>query len=223
MRHRSRRKAWALVTVAGLLVALAPAAFAQEGASTPGATVTAVNPGRSELGSDLKLGLWAQAEDSTVADPSCRPKDATIQCWGSLLLRVPEFGGMTVTLVEVHRVAVGDIGCGGCGGHEGDDGCDDGGCGGEGEMAVAVSTFPTQAQVNGLGVLIRPGDSGLVEGTKVQFKITLWDNGPGLYSDGARVIVNEFVHGSEKPLIYDSGEVPITIKKVRLSLPDDAG
>jgi hypothetical protein len=59
--------------------------------------------------------------------------------------------------------------------------------------------------VNGLGFLSVPGDTGLPSGTQVQVHIALIDNGPTLYGDVADVQVNQYVEGSTKPLIYESG------------------
>jgi hypothetical protein len=198
-----------LVAVA-LTLSFAPAALAQDGASSPGTIVTATNPGTSARGSDLVFNLTARAERSTVTDPSCRPQDLTIRCRGSLYLRVPELGGMTVTRFEVHRVAVGDIACGddeggGCG-DEGD------GCGDEGEgceeaaLATPITTVPIQAQVNGVAVLTKPGGTGLAAGTQVQVKITLTDNGTAKYGDLVEIQVNLFVPGPVKPLIFETSE-----------------
>jgi hypothetical protein len=208
MRRRSRWQVGCLVAAVALVLSLTPGASAQEGGSTPGAVVTAVNGGRSPLGTDLRLSLTAQAEPSTVTDPSCRPQDLNLRCWGSLYLRIPDLGAMTMKRFEVHRVAVGDIGCGGCGDHEG-------------TMSAVVSAFPVQAQVNGLAVVTKPGSSGLAKGDEVQVKITLWDNGTARYDDAAQVVVNKFVPGSIKPPIFDSGEV--TIQQVLVYLPDDGG
>jgi hypothetical protein len=207
-RHWSRRSRVSLVAVA-VTLSFAPAALAQDGASTPGAIVTATNPGTSARGSDLTLNLTASSERVTVADPSCRPQDLTIRCRGSLYLRIPERDGMTVTRFEVHRVAVGDIGCGddeggGCGDEGG--GCEDGdGCE-EASVATPITTFPVQAQVNGVATLTKPGDTGLAVGTQVQVKITLTDNGKAKFGDLVEIQVNLFVSGPVKPLIYETSQ-----------------
>ena len=210
----------ALFAAIALVVAFVPAAFAQSGQSTPGVIVTAENPGTSSRGSDLQISLTAHSELSTVPNPSCRPQDLTLRCNGSLFLRVPERGGMTVTHLQVHRVAVGDISCGDDeGGDCGDEGggCEDGGSCEGGDVAILAipsREFPVQAQVNGVAVLTKPGDTGLPVGTPVQVKITLTDNGTAQYADLADVQVNQFVPGPVKPLIYESG--PQVIQQVQI-------
>ncbi len=198
----------ALLAVVPLAVAFAPPASAAEG-SAPGVTVTAVNPGTRPQASDLMIVLTAHTQRSAAPDnPSCRPQDLTLRCWGSLNLRVPEMGGMSVTGLDVHRVAVGDITCD-------DETGDEGGCSGEDEAVPATAAGEAvQAQVNGVAVLQRAGSSNLPVGTEVQVKITLTDNGSALYHDQADVTVNEFVPGAVKPLIYESG--PQTVQQVQI-------
>lgn len=201
-----------VISALGLAVAFTPAASAQGGLSTPGAIVTATNPGRPGLGGDFQLSLTAHSEQSTVTNPSCRPQDLTLRCWGSLYLRVPARGGMIVTHFQVHRVAVGDINCGG----EEGEGCED-----SGGTAAPAPDLPEEAQVNGVAVLTRPGDTGLQAGTQVQVKITLTDNGTGRYADQADVQVNESVPGSGKPGIYHSGTQDI--QQVRIHMLEASG
>lgn len=192
--------------LAGLVVAagLSPAAWAAGGESTPGVTVTAQNPGTSSRGADVRLTLTAHSQASNEANPSCRPQDASIRCWGDLILRIPEAGGLTLTGLQVHRVAVGDTACGG----------DEGGSCGDMTSALKPGSYPVDAQVNGLSVLTSPGDSGLPAGTEVQVKIALTDNGPAPYTDTVDVQVNESVSGSTKPLVYDTG--PLVIQQVQI-------
>lgn len=187
-----------------LVVGFGPAALAAGGQSTPGVTVTAQNPGTSSQGDNLRITLTAHSEVSAEASPSCRPQDANIQCWGDLVLRIPKFGGLTLSGLQVHRVAIGDTTCGD----------DEGGCG---DMTAALkpgTLYPVNAQVNGLSVMTNPGDSGLAPGTQVQVKIALTDEGPASYADLVDVQVNEFVEGSIKPLIYDTGSQ--VIQQVRI-------
>lgn len=204
-----------VLAAAGALVAgFAPDAFAQGGQSTPGVTVTATNPGVTNPGtppgaSTMKLTLTAHTEKSTVTSPSCRPEDMTLDCQGSLVLRIPAFGGFSVTGFQVHRVAVGAITCGG----------DEGDCGdGEGMTATLPAAVTAgeavQAQVNGLATVVDPGDSNLAPGDVVQLKITLTDNGPAQYRDGADVLINQFTSGSNKPYVYDTG--PQLIQQVAI-------
>jgi hypothetical protein len=194
-----------------VVVSFGPAAFAAGGLSTPGVTVTAQNPGTSSAGSDLRITLTAHTEKSTVPNPDCRPGSATLTCWGSLVLRIPDAGGMSVTGFQVHRVAVGDIGC-----------VDEGSGGCENDMAATAEPppYPVQAQVNGVAVLTDPGTltyppgtpqagEPVPPGTAVQLKITLTDNGTAQYQDQADVQVNLFVTGSVKPLLYDTGPQPV--------------
>ncbi|HET9081003.1 MAG TPA: hypothetical protein VFO01_10885 [Trebonia sp.] len=181
-------------------------ALAAGGQTTPGVTVTAQNPGTSAQGSDLRITLTAHSEATTQASPSCRPQDASIQCWGSLVLRIPAFGDLTLSGLQVHRVAVGGTSCGG---DEGGDSC--------GDMAAALrpdGSYPVDAQVNGLSVLTSPGNSGLPAGTQVQVKIALTDNGTAQYADTVDVQVNQFAQGMTKPLIYDTG--PQTVQQVQI-------
>lgn len=191
---------FAAVLSASLLgVTFGSTAFAAGGLSTPAATVIVENPGTYSGASDLRIGLTASSEQSAVPNPSCRAEDHTLRCSGSLMLIVPERGGMTVTSFQVHRVAVGNTSCGG---DEGDS-CDDS----EAQPAATepVSSQAVRAQVNGRGVLSVPGDTGFAAGTAVQVKMALIDNGSAQYEDVADVQVNLFVEGSKKPLIYESG------------------
>lgn len=183
----------ALLAVVPLALAFAPPASGAHGESSPGVTVTAVNPGTSSAGSDLKITLTAHSEKNGVENPSCRPQDATLDCWGSLVLRIPKSGGLTVSGLEVHRMAVGETGCG-----------DEGGCGHENPATTAAGATaePVEVQVNGVGVLTRPGDTGAEPGTKVQLKITLTDHGTARYTDRLDVEINRFEPGSEKPSLY---------------------
>jgi hypothetical protein len=209
-------RAWLIVLLAAIPIsAWAPAPVrAAGGESTPGVTVTAVNPEGSTVGSDLTIVLTAQTEASSVPNPSCRPQDVNLACWGSLVLRIPKYGDVMIGELEVHRVAVGDIACGG---DDGDDGC------GDHEMAataLAVTT-PLKAQVNGLGVVKWSGNTGLPVGTRVQLKITLTDNGKAKYRDTVVVQVNLFQQGPVKPLLYQSG--PETIQQVQIHFAGDGG
>ena len=199
---------------ASLALTFAGPATAADGGSTPGVTVTAVNPGTWKGAGDLKVTLAAHTEASTVANPSCRPQDVNLECWGSLLLRLPTYGDLAVGNLEVHRVAVGDIACD-------DESGEDGGCG-DHEMGVAALTGadgPVQAQVNGLAVVKWPGNTGLEVGTKLQVKFTLTDNGSAPYQDQLEVQVNRFQPGSVKPLLWASG--PQTVKQVQIHFADD--
>lgn len=208
------------LTLAAFSLAFVPSAAAADGGSTPGVIVTAVNPGTSHVGSDLKITLTAHTEKSSAASPSCRPQDSTLVCWGSLVLRVPDAGGLSVSGLEVHRVAVGDVSCGDdesgdCGGEDGGS-CDDqgGSCEDGAHTAAALAPSAVEAQVNGVGVLTNPGTTGLPVGAKVQLKITLTDNGTAKYADQIDLQINEFVTGSAKPLLYQSG--PQTVQQVQI-------
>jgi hypothetical protein len=200
----------ALITVLAVVHVAAPAAAA--GDSTPGVTVTATNPSGSRVGSDMRLGLTAHTEPSTALDPSCRPQDMTLECWGSLVLWLPSYGNLRVGDFEVHRVAVGDITCGDMGG---DDGC--------GDNAVTAAApgmgEPVRAQVNGVGLVKWSGSTGLAVGTKVQVKVTLTDNGTANYVDQVIVQVNRFVDGPVKPLLYQSGVE--TIQQIQIHYVDE--
>jgi hypothetical protein len=169
--------------------------------------VTAMDPSGSRAGSDLSLSLTAHTEPSAVTSPSCRPEDLTLECWGSLVLRIPKFGDLGVGGFEVHRVAVGDISCD-------DEGGDDGGCGDRALAAAVAAGEPVQAQVNGVGFVRWPGNSGLPVGTKLQLRFTLTDNGRAAYEDQVVVQVNRFVEGPVKPLLYQSA--PETIRQVQI-------
>jgi hypothetical protein len=192
-----------------LLVAVpAQSAAAAEGTSTPSATVTAVNPAAAARDGNQHLLLNAHAEDSAVENPSCRPQDARVDCWGTLVLRIPDAGGLSVSGFEVHRIAVGDVSCG--------DEHDDGGCGGH--ETTTSSTIgvepPVRAVVNGVAVLRDPGTTGEPRGSLVQLKVTLLDNSEALNTDQVDVQVNKFVPGPVKPELYRSG--PETIQQVRI-------
>ena len=195
----------ALLAVVPLAVVPMAAPASAAGDSTPGVIVTASNPAGSKVGG-ITMSLTAHTEATTVTDPSCGPEDATLTCWGSLVLRLPEFGDLAVGGFEVHRVAVGDITCG-------DEGGDDG-CGDHGMELAAGSTTPVQAQVNGVGYVKWQGNTDLPVGTKLQLKITLTDDGKAAYGDQVVVQVNRFVEGPEKPLLYQSGLQ--TIQQVRI-------
>lgn len=198
----------ALVAAWTMVGGFTPAAYAAGGLSTPGATVIAMNLGGPWAQNPMSLLLMAHAQASTVANPSCRPEDKNIDCWGWLMLRLPQFGGMSVTGLQVHRVAVGNVACGDGGG------CGDASATPTGAIVPAAGGTGVQAQVNGLGRLVSPGSSKLPTGTQVQVKITLTDNGHTPYRDVADVQVNQFISDSSKPLIYDSG--PQTIQQVVL-------
>lgn len=204
-----------LALVAGFLGGGATPAQAAGGSSTPGLVVTAQNPGGADRPSDLRITLTAHSDASSVVDPSCRPKDANLECWGSLLLRMPSFGGMTLQGIEVHRVSLG-----GSGGHDGGGGCegDDGdGCGDdhEGGMTATASTDqPVTAVVNGLASVVAPGDSGLAAGTSVQVKMSLVDNGTAQYADTIAITINRSVGKDAWQLVYATG--PQTIQQVRI-------
>lgn len=174
-------------------------AQAAGGQTTPRVTVKAQNPGTSASGSDLRITLTAHSDAGTVTSPSCRPQDANILCWGDLVVRIPDFGGLTLKGLQVHRVAVGDTSCGD--GDEGDDECS----GGDMTAALASGTEPLKLQVNGLSTMTVPGDSGLPANTQVQVKVTMTDYGPGQYRDTVDVQLNRFAPGMIKPLIYATG------------------
>ena len=208
-----RARLIALLAGAALALTFTASASAAGGVSTPGVNVMASNPSSSTAGSDLAITLTAHTGLSTVPNPSCRPQDMTLECWGSLVLRIPKFGDLSVGDFQVHRVAVGDIACG-------DEGSEDDGCGDHeaGGMAVGVEP-PVQAQVNGVAVVKWSGNTGLPVGTKVQLKFTLTDNGRDLYQDQVVVQVNLFTEGPDKPLLYRSG--PETIRQVSIQFVDD--
>jgi hypothetical protein len=202
----------ALVAVVPLAFAFVAPASAAGGESTPGVTVTAMNPGTSPADGNLKISLTAHTGQSPLENPSCRPEDMTLECWGSLVLRIPQLGGLSVANLEVHRVAVGDTSCG-------DEG-DEGGCEGEPMSVTATGADEAvEAQVNGVAVLVKPGSSGYPAGTKVQVKIALTDNGPGLYVDQVDVQINKFEPGPVKPLITQTG--PQVVQQVRIHYTDD--
>lgn len=192
----------ALLSTSLLGLGFGSIAFAA-GISTSGATVIAENPGVHGAASDLRIGLTASSGQAAPGS-TCGRGGQGLNCSGSLTLTVPERGGMTVTSFQVHRIAVGDTSCS-------DDGEDDCGSGEEGQKVAqpaaseALAPGAVRAQVNGLGVLSAPGDTGLPTGTQVQVHVTLIDNGPTLYGDVADVQVNQYVEGSTKPLIYESG------------------
>ena len=193
-----------LAAATALGLSFATSASAQGGLSTPGVTVTAENPGTSAQGSTIQIALTAHSERSGVPDPSCRPEDPTLRCWGSLVLRVPSEGGFSVTGFEVHRVALEEIGCGGCG---------------DVQVAGPDSGQPLQAQVNGVATVTDPGslqDMGVSVGTMVQLKFTLTDAGRARYADTVSLVVNEFEPGPDKPLLFDTG--PQTVQQVQVHL-----
>lgn len=208
----------ALLGALALAVGLGPAAWAAGGQSTPGVTVTAQNPGTSGSGSDVRLTLTAHSEASSATNPSCRPQDANIDCWGNLVLRIPEAGGLTLKGLQVHRVAVGDTTCGG----EDESGCGD-------EMAAALRSqtgYPVTAQVNGLSTITDPGNAicpvtntACPVGTQVQVLMTLTNNGPQQYRDTVTIDVNQFVSGPDKPTIWQGG--PLTVQQVQIHFADE--
>lgn len=207
MKHSLVRSIGGVAIAVTLGLSFAPAASAQSGLSTPGVTVTAVNPGSTGTGSTMKLTLTAHTERSTVPDPSCRPEDLTLRCWGSLVLRVPDEGGFSVTGFQVHRVAVGDISCGD----------ENGGCGDVAAVASG-SQQPLKAQVNGVALVTDPGSlasEGVAAGTEVQLKMTLTDNGTGQGEDTIDLVVNAFQSGSDKPQLF---ETVATIQQVQIHL-----
>lgn len=210
---KKRWGAWLLVPVAALALTagFSSAAMAQDN-STPGVTVTAQNPGAPGA---LRITMTAHSAASTVANPSCRPQDRNLDCWGDLVLQAPD--GLRLEGLEVHRIAVGDISCGG---EEG------GGCGDE--MTAAALDTPEQAQVNGLstiaanpaGVTCPATNEPCPVGTTVQVKMTLTDNGPALYRDQISIAVNQFVTGPDKPLIW--GTTDQTIQQVQIHYTTDS-
>ncbi|MBI1376174.1 MAG: hypothetical protein GC157_01610 [Frankiales bacterium] len=195
-----------LALVAASLVGFATNASAAGGGSTTGITVVAVNPGTHPEAGDVMLALTAHSERTgDVTDPSCRPQDRTIRCWGSLVLRVPELGGLRLTGLDVHRV---DLGGGSCGG-------DDGGCGDHEALAAGLpADDAVQAQVNGIATVADPGTSGLAPGSTVQVKLALVDNGPARYVDTVDVTISRDVPGPVKPLVYASG--PLIVQQVQV-------
>lgn len=177
------------------------------GNSTPGGSVMALNPpGRP--GAGIHMMLNAHSQWSTVESPSCRPQDANIRCWGTLLLEIPGAGGLSVRDFEVHRVAVGDTGCDGCGSH--DDGHD------VSPTATVGVSQPVQAMVNGVAVLRDPGILDVPAGTTVQLKIRLTDNGDAVHADQVQIQINELAHGDDRPELYRTE--PQTIQQVRIHL-----
>ncbi len=208
-----------LLAAVALVAGLGSAAWAAGGQSTPGVTVTAQNPATSSAGSGVRITLTAHSAESTAANPSCRPQDANIRCWGNLVLRIPGAGGLTLQGLQVHRVAVGDISCGG----------DEDGCGDEMTApALPGDSAAVRAQVNGVSTITsNPGNAicpatGTVcpVGTTVQVLMTLTDNGPAQYDDTITIDVNEFVSGPNKPTIWETS-APQTIQQVQIH--DDKG
>ncbi len=196
------------VTTAGATANAAPAE--PSGHSTPGVTVVAVNPA-SAAAQSFRLALTAHTErTNSVSDPSCRPQDLTLHCWGSLSLQVPARGGLLLTRFEVHRVAVGDGG--GCGGHD-DGGCEDD----HGDLRTSAASS-VKAHVNGVATLTDPGDTGLPAGSLAQVKITLTDNGAAPNADLAEIEIREFTPGPVKPLLYESG--PHVVQQVQVRVRD---
>lgn len=94
-----------LLAALAVMIPFGSGAFAQGGHSTPGVAVTAQNPG-THPGDSLRITLTAHTEKGTVENPDCRPQSATLQCRGSLVLRIPGAGVMSVSGFQVHRVAV---------------------------------------------------------------------------------------------------------------------
>lgn len=192
----------ALALAVGFTLGGAPAASAAHGESTPGLVVTAQNSG-GERATDLRITMTAHSELAGVPDPSCRPTAATIECWGSLVLRLPELGGLSLRGLDVHRVtlAEGD-------GHDGG-GCGDGGdeCGGEGAMAVTGSApaLPAHLIVNGTSTVSAPGTSGLAAGTVVQVKMTLVDYGRAQDTDTIAITINRSAGEDTWKLVYATG------------------
>lgn len=203
----------ALVAALAVGATLAPGAAAQPGGSTPGAVVTAANPGTSARGGAFFLSLTAHSAKSSGATASCRPQDATLRCFGSLVLRIdlPGTGGeVTLAGLEVHRVAVGDASCGGCGGDEATE-------------AAAGPAGPAgdesdEAAVNGRSTVTR-GTPELPTGTPVQVKAVLVDNGNAPYSGRADITINAFVPGSSKPEIASTGDVAVEQVAIHLLGP----
>ena len=200
----------ALGLAVGFTLGGAPAAFAAQGESTPGLVVTAQNPGSART-SDLRITMTAHSELTGVPDPSCRPNATTMECWGSLMLRLPEVGGLSLRGLDVHRVSLteGD-------GHDGGGGgCGDE-CGGEGGMAVtaAALTFPAHLIVNGTSTVSAAGTSGLSVGSVVQVKMTLVDYGPALNTDTISITINRFAGEGTWQLVYATGMR--TIKQVQV-------
>lgn len=213
-RRKLVRRVWLVALLGVLPMVMAPTAPAgAAGESTPAVTVKAMNPASSKLGSDLELMLTAHTEPSTLPNPSCRPQDMTLECWGSLVLRIPQYGDLAVGGFEVHRVAIGDISCGG------HDGGEDDGCGDHETVMALVTGEPVRAQVNGVARVMWPGNTGLSVGTKVQVQFTFTDNGARQYGDQVTFEVREFVEGADKPLLYTSGTE--TIKQVQIHYVDD--
>lgn len=200
-------RAAAVTVLAMAPPALGAAAQAADGVSTPGVTVTGQNTAWPGAPDGMRLTLTAHSEASTVADPSCRPEDANLLCWGSLVLRVPDFGGMALKGLEVHRVAVDTGGSG-----------DEGDGGHETALASTPGGYPTTAYVNGLSTIVTPGESALPVGAKVQVKMTLVDKGTVQHADTIDVAVYEFVEGHTKPLVYDSG--PQIVQQVAIHRTD---
>lgn len=189
----------AVTAALALAAPSAPAAAAQGGASTPAVTVTAENSGGANQPSTVKIALTAHAEKSSAADTSCRPEDPALRCWGSLVLRLPDAGGFSVSSFTLHRVAVGSTSCGDTG--------DEGGCG-DVALAAAVLGQPTEAQVNGIATVSDPGSlqaRGVSPGSVVQLKMTLTDNGTAPFADTVQIVVNAFTAGMDKPQLLDTG------------------
>ncbi len=180
-----------LLAVTSMAAGTVAAAAAEQGTSTPGAIITAQNPGTSPAGSDLRITLTAHSAAGSGTDLSCRPQDQTLRCWASLVLDVPEAGGLRLTGFQAHRVAIGVGECSGCGGDV--------------VPASANATVgPSEAVVNGLATVQRPGSTDLATGATVQVKIALVDEGAARYRDQVDVAVYRYVEGSVKPLVYDS-------------------
>ncbi|MEG3615079.1 hypothetical protein [Isoptericola haloaureus] len=199
MSRMMRRLSGTLLAVL-LVGATAQVAAAAEGESTPGVTVTAVNPVSALRDGGLRVALTAHSGTDGSGVTSCRPQDATIDCWGSLVLQTPGPDGIRLADLEVHRVMVGGPGLGhgpgGPGGHVGHPGATAAGAG-------------QQAVVSGQAVLRDPGSTGLPRGSAVQVRIHLADVSQVAGHDLVDVQVNELVHGPVKPVLYESGPQPV--------------
>lgn len=212
---RRRLRLGGLLVSLFLVVTVAPAAFAEDheeghggpggqgGRTTPSLVVTAQDPGTSSRGARIRITLNAHSEKASLDDPSCRPSDATLDCWATLILSFPDglggLGGLTVTDFEVHRVAVGEPGHGGELGEA---------------TAGPTDEQPTIAHVNGRAVVTDPGVTGLQVGDPVQLKIKLVDKGRAQYQDEITVEVYEFVDGPDKPFVGGTG--PLTVQQVQI-------
>ncbi|MDO8151776.1 hypothetical protein [Isoptericola sp. b408] len=191
-----------------LVGASAQVAAAAEGESTPGVTMTAVNPASALRDGGLRIALTAHSGTDGDGVTSCRPQDATIDCWGSLVLQTPGSDGLRLADLEVHRVMVGGEG----GGHGPGGGHGGGHDGHDGHLAfpdAVVDGAGQQAVVSGQAVLRDPGSTGLPRGSAVQVRIHLTDVSQVAGHDLVDVQVNELVHGPVKPVLYESGPQPV--------------